>query len=129
MTAEELSKIIVKGMEEKKASDIVVMDLRDVGGTVTDFFVICSGTSDTQLEGISKSVEDEVLKTNQEKPWKSEGKNNRQWILMDYVNVVAHIFLKEKQLRDTPLPITLEPHEEEDLTPSLEYLEKIWPWP
>ena len=97
MTAEELSKIIVKGMEEKKASDIVVMDLRDVGGTVTDFFVICSGTSDTQLEGISKSVEDEVLKTNQEKPWKSEGKNNRQWILMDYVNVVAHIFLKEKR--------------------------------
>ncbi|MEX0884542.1 MAG: ribosome silencing factor [Cyclobacteriaceae bacterium] len=97
MTAEELSKIIVKGMEEKKASDIVVMDLREINSSVTDFFVICSGSSDTQLEGISKSVEDEVSKSNKEKPWKSEGKTNRQWILMDYVNVVAHIFLKEKR--------------------------------
>jgi ribosome-associated protein len=95
MTAEELSKIIVKGMEEKKASNIVVMDLRDIKNTVSDFFVICSGSSDTQLEAISTSIEDEVSKKNNERPWRSEGKNNRQWILMDYVNVVAHIFLKD----------------------------------
>jgi len=97
MTAEELSNVIVKGMEEKKASDIVVMDLRDINSTMTDFFVICSGTSDTQIEGISNAVEEEVYKSNKEKPWKSEGKNNRQWVLMDYVNVVVHIFLKEKR--------------------------------
>ena len=95
MTAEELSGVIVKGMEEKKASNIVVMDLRDIKNTVSDFFVICSGTSDTQLEAISTSVEDEVSKAGKEKPWRSEGKANRQWILMDYVNVVVHIFLKE----------------------------------
>ncbi|MEX2593202.1 MAG: ribosome silencing factor [Anditalea sp.] len=95
MTAEELSKVIVKGMEEKKASNIVVMDLRDIKNTVSDFFVICSGSSDTQLEAISASVEDEVLKNSQESPWRSEGRTNRQWILMDYVNVVAHIFLKD----------------------------------
>lgn len=95
MTAEELSDVIVKGMEEKKASNIVVMDLRDIKNTVSDFFVICSGTSDTQLEAISTSIEDEVSKANQEKPWRSEGKTNRQWILMDYVNVVVHIFLKD----------------------------------
>ena len=94
MTAEELSKIIVKGMEEKKASDIVVMDLREISGSITDFFVICSGSSDTQIEGISKSVEDEVSKSNKERPWKSEGKTNRQWILMDYVHVVVHVFQK-----------------------------------
>lgn len=97
MTAEELSKIIVKGMEDKKASDIVLMDLRGVGNSFTDFFVICSGNSDTQIEAISESVEEQVYKSNKEKPWKSEGKSNLQWILMDYVNVVAHIFLKDKR--------------------------------
>ncbi len=97
MTAQELSKVIVKGMEEKKASDIVVMDLRGLKNSFTDFFVICSGNSDTQIESISDSVESEVQKTNQEKPWRSEGKNNREWILMDYVNVVVHIFLKDKR--------------------------------
>jgi len=95
MTAEELSKVIVKGMEEKKASDIVVMDLRDIKNTVADFFVICSGNSDTQLDAISASVEEEVLKVSKELPWRSEGKANKQWILMDYVNVVVHIFLKD----------------------------------
>lgn len=97
MTAEELSKVIVKGMEEKKASDIVVMDLRGVKNAFTDFFVICSGTSDTQIEAISDSVEAEVIKNNKERPFRSEGKNNKQWILMDYVDVVAHIFLKDKR--------------------------------
>ncbi len=95
MTAEELSKIIVKGMEEKKASNIVVMDLRGIKNTVSDFFIICSGTSDTQLEAISTSIQEEVIKATDERPWRSEGKTNRQWILLDYVNVVVHIFLKD----------------------------------
>ncbi|TVP46048.1 MAG: ribosome silencing factor [Mongoliibacter sp.] len=97
MTAEELSKIIVKGMEDKKASEIVLMDLRDVSNSFTDFFVVCSGNSDTQIEAISDSVEEQVFKSNKERPWRSEGKNNLQWILMDYVNVVVHIFLKDKR--------------------------------
>lgn len=97
MTAEALSKVIVKGMEEKKASDILVMDLRNIKNTVTDFFVICSGNSDTQLESISKSIEEEVHKSGESPAWRVEGKANGQWILMDYVNVVAHIFLKEKR--------------------------------
>ncbi|WP_194774434.1 ribosome silencing factor [Pararhodonellum marinum] len=97
MTAESLSKIIVEGMEEKKASDIVVMDLRKVKNAFTDFFVICSGNSDTQIEAIADAIEEKVMKVSQEKPYKSEGKNNLQWILIDYVNVVAHVFLKEKR--------------------------------
>ena len=97
MTAEELSKVIVKGMEEKKASDIVVMDLRGLKNSFTDYFVICSGNSDTQIDAISESIEYEVHQVNKEKPWRSEGKNNREWILMDYVNVVAHVFLKDKR--------------------------------
>ena len=97
MTAEELSKVIVKGMEEKKASDILVMDLRKIKNTVTDFFVICSGNSVTQVDAISKSIEEEVHKAGDSPAWRVEGKSNGQWILMDYVNVVAHIFLKEKR--------------------------------
>ncbi len=97
MTAEELSKIIVKGMEEKKASDIVLMDLREITDSVSDFFVICSGQSDTQIEAISTAIEEEVYKTNKERPWRSEGQNSRQWVLVDYVDVVAHVFLKDKR--------------------------------
>ena len=97
MTAEALSKVIIKGMEEKKAIDILVMDLRNIKNSVTDFFVICSGNSDTQIDAISKSIEEEVHKAGESPAWKVEGKSNGQWILMDYVNVVAHIFLKEKR--------------------------------
>ena len=67
MTAEALSKVIVKGMEDKKASDIVIMDLRGVKNSMTDFFVVCSGNSDTQVEAIADAIEDEVIKTNKEK--------------------------------------------------------------
>lgn len=97
MTAEELSKVIINGMEEKKASNIVLMDLRHIKDSVSDFFVICSGNSDTQIEAISDSIEEQVIKAGGENPWRSEGKNSKNWILMDYVNVVAHIFLKEKR--------------------------------
>lgn len=97
MNSEELSRIVTKGMEEKKAEDIVVMDLRSVKGAVSDFFVICSGNSDTQLEAIAESVEDEIRKASKESPWRKEGFTNREWILIDYVNVVAHIFKKDKR--------------------------------
>ncbi|WP_420385723.1 ribosome silencing factor [Roseivirga sp.] len=96
MNSEELSNVVVRGMEEKKAEDIVVMDLRQVKGSICDFFVICSGNSDTQLEAIAKSVEAEVEKHN-EKVWRKEGFTNREWILIDFVNVVAHIFRKDKR--------------------------------
>ena len=97
MTAEALSKVIVKGMEEKKASDIVVMDLWKIKNSVADFFVICSGNSDNQLDAISKSIEEEVHKAGETAAWKLEGKANGQWILMDYVNVVAHLFMKDQR--------------------------------
>ena len=97
MTSQQLSKVIAKGMEEKKASDIVIMDLRSVKDTVTYFLVICSGTSDTQLDAISKSIEEQVHKSSESPAWKVEGKANGQWVLMDYVNVVAHIFLSDKR--------------------------------
>jgi ribosome-associated protein len=95
--SQQLSEAIVKGMQEKKAHDIVVMDLRQVKNAVADFFVICSGNSDKQLEAISDSIDEEVYKALQENPWHTEGKNNKEWMLLDYINVVAHVFRKDKR--------------------------------
>jgi ribosome-associated protein len=95
--SETLSDVIVKGMQEKKASDIVVMDLRKIKNAVADFFVICSGNSDKQLDAISDSIDAEVFKSFQENPWHTEGKNNKEWMLLDYINVVAHVFRKDRR--------------------------------
>lgn len=93
----ELSDLVVQGMLEKKASDVVVMDLREVHSAVADYFVICSGNSDTQIDAISDSIEEQVFKSYRQNPWKTEGKQNKEWVLIDYVDVVAHVFNKEKR--------------------------------
>ena len=95
--AEKLCEVIVEGMQDNKAEDIVVIDLREVESAVTDFFVIASGDSTTQVEGIANSVVRLTRKTLKEKPWHQEGKNGSQWVLLDYVNVVAHIFHKDER--------------------------------
>lgn len=86
---------IVEGMQENKANDIVVLDLREIPNTVCDFFVICSGESSTQVDGICNSITRHTRKEIQEKPWHIEGKNNSEWILLDYISVVAHVFYKD----------------------------------
>lgn len=97
VSSEKLSEVIVKGMQEKKATDIVVMDLRKVKNAVADFFVVCSGNSDKQLDAISDSIDEEVFKALKENPWHIEGKNNKEWMLLDYIDVVAHVFRKDKR--------------------------------
>src|SRR5215203_5009771 len=95
--SETLSQVIVKGMQEKKATDIVVMDLRKVKNAVADFFVLCSGNSDKQLDSIADSIDQEVFKALKENPWHTEGKNNKEWMLLDYSNVVAHVFRRDRR--------------------------------
>ena len=92
-----LSEWVVEGMLEKKAMDVVVMDLRDVKHAIADYFVICSGNSDTQIDAISDSIEEQIHKNSKQNPWKREGRQNKEWILLDYVDVVAHVFNKEKR--------------------------------
>lgn len=96
-SSEKLSDLIVKGMQEKKATDIVVLDLRKVKNAVADFFVLCSGTSDRQLDAIADSIDAEVYKALKENPWHVEGKNNKEWMLLDYIDVVAHVFRKDRR--------------------------------
>ena len=97
VSSEKLSEAIVKGMPEKKATDIVVMDLRKIKNAVADFFIICSGNSDKQLEAIADSIDEEVFKNLKENPWHTEGKNNKEWMLLDYIDVVAHVFKKDRR--------------------------------
>ena len=91
----ELCEAIVEGMKQNKANDIVVLDLRHLESAVCDYFVLCSGDSTTHVDGISNAVTRYVRKSIKEKPWHIEGKTNSDWILLDYINVVGHIFYKE----------------------------------
>jgi len=93
--AEQLVDAIVHGMEEVKANDIVVMDLRKVSNALSDFFVVCHGNSNTQVKAIADSVEKETFRILNDEPAHSEGERNATWILMDYVNVIVHIFSKD----------------------------------
>ena len=95
--ADVLTELVVHGMQEKKAADIAVIDLRKLSNAVADYFIICSANSDTQLDAIARSVEDEVYKITGQWPWQSEGRTNREWILLDYVDVVVHVFLRDKR--------------------------------
>jgi len=97
VSSEVLCDWVVAGMSDKKALDIVVMDLREVKHAIADYFVICSGNSDTQIDAISDSIEEHVHKNAGQNPWKKEGRENKEWILLDYIDVIAHVFNKEKR--------------------------------
>ncbi|OWP62700.1 ribosome silencing factor [Hymenobacter amundsenii] len=95
--SDKLADVVVRGMQEKKASDIVVLNLKNLKNAVADYFVICSASSDTQIEAIARSVEEEVEKLTGQNPWQTEGRMNREWVLLDYVDVVVHVFLRDRR--------------------------------
>ncbi|UYZ63069.1 ribosome silencing factor [Hymenobacter weizhouensis] len=95
--SDNLADVVVRGMQEKKAADIVVLNLKELKNAVADYFVICSASSDTQLDAIARSVEEEVEKLTGQSPWQSEGRMNREWVLLDYVDVVVHVFLRDRR--------------------------------
>jgi ribosome-associated protein len=93
--AELLLEGILKGIFEKKGQDILKIDLRKLENRITDFFIICHGSSVNQVDSLCDSVEDTVRKETGEKPMHVEGLENCFWVLLDYGNVVVHIFLEE----------------------------------
>jgi ribosome-associated protein len=86
---------IVDGMQEKKAKNITILDLHNIENRIADYFVICDADSGTHVDAIADSVEEVVLKQTNEKPYHSEGQQNSEWILMDYINIVVHVFQRE----------------------------------
>jgi ribosome-associated protein len=97
-SADELISLIINGIEEVKGVNINLLDLREIDNTVCDYFVICNGTSNTHVNAIVSSIQKTVSKAIHDKPWHVEGADNAEWILMDYVNVVVHVF--QKQVRE-----------------------------
>jgi ribosome-associated protein len=85
---------IIKGIEEVKGNDIDILDLRELENTVCDYFVICNGNSNTQVNAIVNSVQKVVSKELKDKPWHVEGTEVADWVLMDYVHIVVHVFQK-----------------------------------
>ena len=92
--ADQLIAVILDGIEDVKGRDINILDLREIENTVCDYFIICEGTSNTQVNAIVNSIQKKVSKEIKDKPWHIEGSDNAEWVLMDYVNVVVHVFQK-----------------------------------
>ena len=92
-----ISELVVYGIQEKKGNEIVRLDLRNIHSSVADYFVVCHAESSTQVKAIAQSVEDEVLKALKLEPWRKEGLQQSEWIILDYIDVVVHIFKTDKR--------------------------------
>ncbi len=95
--SQKIAEVIVQGIQEKKGKDIVSLDLRKISSSVSDYFIICHADSSTQVRAIADSVEHEMDKVLNEHLWHKEGQANAEWILLDYVSVVVHIFKTDKR--------------------------------
>lgn len=94
LDAEHLVDAVVLGLQEKKGTNIVILDMRQLDNCITQFFVICDGDSNTHVSAIADSVEEFVFKQLHDKPIHTEGKGNAQWVLIDYADCVVHVFQK-----------------------------------
>lgn len=97
-TEDALISNIISGIDNVKGLDVSLLDLRDIENTVCSYFVVCTGSSNTHVNAIVSSIQKSVSKELKEKPFHTEGNDNAEWVLMDYVNVVIHVF--QKQIRE-----------------------------
>lgn len=86
---------IIDAMQDKKAKDIVSIDLSKIENSITQYFVICNGTSTTQVDSIYDNVIEKVNENKKIKPFHKEGYENSEWILIDYFDIVVHIFIDD----------------------------------
>lgn len=91
----ELESKIIEALDDKKGENILLLDLREIDGSISDSFIICSGASTTQVCALADNVEDHVQKELGEKVWRVEGTDNGIWVVMDYGDVMVHIFENE----------------------------------
>ena len=88
-------KVIIKAIQDKKGESIVSLDMRKIPEAVADFFIICEAGANVQVKAIADSIEELVKQECEELPYRHEGYQALQWVLIDYVNVVVHVFQKE----------------------------------
>jgi len=94
-SAKQLADTIVEGIQEKKGTNIAILDLTKLDNTICQYFVICEGESTTHVDAVADSVDEYIRKQAGEKPNHVEGRENAQWILLDYFDVVVHVFHKD----------------------------------
>jgi ribosome-associated protein len=94
--SQEMVEIITEALLSRKGKDITILDVSELT-TLTDFFVVCHGTSDVQVKALADAVEEDLLEKMDEKAWKKEGLQGRAWIILDFVNIVVHVMSKEKR--------------------------------
>ena len=92
---EKLIETIVSAIQDKKGKDIVSLDLSGFDGAICSNFVVCNADSTTQVAAIADGIEEKVLETLGENPWRVEGKQSGLWVAIDYIDVVVHIFQTE----------------------------------
>ena len=95
MTAQEVIKQIIEGIQDKKGKGVVVVDMLGLGNSICDYFVICQGNSPTQVNALAGSIEDTVRTNCGKKPYAVDGLRNSQWVAMDYGDILVHIFLPD----------------------------------
>ncbi len=95
--ASKLYKSIIKAIQDKKGENIISLDLRKIPEAVSDFFIICEANNQPQIKAISDAIEEKVKKECGELPYRHEGKQNLQWVLIDYVNIVVHVMITESR--------------------------------
>ena len=91
-STEQLVGAVVLGLQEKKGTNIVILDLRELENSVCQFFVICEGESNTHVGAVADAAEDYVWEHINDKPIHTEGHHAAQWIILDYADVVVHVF-------------------------------------
>ncbi|HSG68035.1 MAG TPA: ribosome silencing factor [Bacteroidales bacterium] len=92
INSRQLVDIVVSALEDKKGLEIIFIDFSNIGNTVAQYFVICHGTSNVHVATLANGVIEKVHKELGEKPWNKEGMENAEWILLDYADVVVHLF-------------------------------------
>lgn len=97
ITLQELKEAVIEGAQEKKAKDIVALNLQEIDNSTSDYYVVCHGQSDRQAKSIAKSIEETVFNKLGIWPYHSEGYENCEWILLDYFDMVAHIFVEKQR--------------------------------
>lgn len=90
-------KTIIKAIQDKKGENIVSLDLRKIPEASADFFIVCQASNAPQIKAISDFIEDQVKQECGENPYKHEGRQTAQWVLIDYVNIVIHIMHPESR--------------------------------
>ncbi|HLW07312.1 MAG TPA: ribosome silencing factor [Marinilabiliaceae bacterium] len=92
MTTQQLVKAVVESIQEKKGGNISILDLTSIENTIASYFIVCDGTSNVHVDAIADSVEEYVKNQTDEKPFHVEGRRNAQWVLLDYLDVIVHVF-------------------------------------